>query len=269
MNQSNLQLTKRYSIQYIFCDDQYFFYITKTLCCQMIIMIYSIIYIYNTYYNCIIIHNLGRISYDICKKGELYRLITSTFIHYHPLNIIANTALLITFGFTVELKLGYKKFLFTYFLHSIMANCISIAFEPNRIGYTGDSIVYSYVSMSLIYSIFGREEEKMDPAMYFQINLIHLITLTSIIIVNIFNMSTIDYLYNYSGLYLGLITGFLFLDRNNINSKYINLKRFLYIRYMSLFVLISSNISLIGYLINYSINTDIKKIENLCSIMIT
>jgi len=269
MNQSNLQLTKRYGIQNIFCDNQYFLYITKTLCCQMIIMIYNIIYIYNTYYNCIIIYNFGRISYDICKKGEIYRLITSTFIHYHPLNIISNTALLITFGFTIELKLGYKKFLFTYFLHSIIANCISIAFEPNRIGYSGDGIVYSYISMSLIYSIFGREEEKMDPAMYFQINLIHLVALSSIIIINIFNMSKIDYLYNYSGLYLGLISGFLFLDKNNINSKFNKLKRFLYIRYMSIFVLISSNIALFSYLINYSIKTDIKKIENLCSIMIS
>lgn len=87
--------------------------------------------------------NLG----ELVKAGELYRLITSAFIHIGIIHLLVNCYSLYVIGPQLESFLGKWKFLAIYLLSAIAGNLLSISF--------GSSLKISAGASGAIFGLLG------------------------------------------------------------------------------------------------------------------
>ncbi|MEK6855904.1 MAG: rhomboid family intramembrane serine protease [Nanoarchaeota archaeon] len=74
---------------------------------------------------------------DQSKPLELWRFVTSMFLHGGLAHIISNLFVLVLFGLTLEKLIGSKRFLMVYFVSGILANIIAINFYQSSLGASG------------------------------------------------------------------------------------------------------------------------------------
>ncbi|MGZ4159878.1 MAG: rhomboid family intramembrane serine protease [Neobacillus sp.] len=81
------------------------------------------------------------------SEGELWRLITPTFMHNGFSHMIFNSFSLLLFGPALEQILGSGKFLFVYLVSGLIANIATLFLEP---------LTYTHVGSSgAIFGLFG------------------------------------------------------------------------------------------------------------------
>lgn len=68
---------------------------------------------------------------------EIWRFVTSIFLHGGVAHIFYNGFALLLFGSILEKIIGGKKFLFVFFVSGILANLISVNFYPSSLGASG------------------------------------------------------------------------------------------------------------------------------------
>ncbi len=73
-----------------------------------------------------------QINRNIIDKYEIWRLITSLFIHFDPIHIFSNMIALLLFGATVENNHDISKiqFLLIYFLSGLIGNLFTLLLLP-------------------------------------------------------------------------------------------------------------------------------------------
>lgn len=80
-------------------------------------------------------------------EGEVWRLITPTFMHSGFAHMLFNSFSLILFGPALERMLGSGRFLFVYLLSGLIANVATLLLEP---------LTYTHVGSSgAIFGLFG------------------------------------------------------------------------------------------------------------------
>ncbi len=72
-----------------------------------------------------------------------WAIISSLYVHGHPLHIIMNMLFLFLLGFPLEQKLGPHKFFFIYILGGIGGNLISGLFDPAILGIGASGAVFA------------------------------------------------------------------------------------------------------------------------------
>ena len=73
--------------------------------------------------------------FDIKYNLQIYRLITSLFLHNNFLHLIGNIALLCILGSFYEQKIGYIKFMIVFLINGLSANIFTcIISDSSSIG---------------------------------------------------------------------------------------------------------------------------------------
>ena len=69
--------------------------------------------------------------------SELWRFLTSMFLHGSLAHLLSNLFALLFFGIILEKKIGSNKFLGIYLISGILANLIAVNFYPESLGASG------------------------------------------------------------------------------------------------------------------------------------
>jgi rhomboid protease GluP len=75
-----------------------------------------------------LLHRMGAITPTLFQDGELWRLVTATFVHIGLLHLLLNLWALFQLGSVFEAMFGSMRFLITYFTAGIIASAASAFF---------------------------------------------------------------------------------------------------------------------------------------------
>ena len=103
-------------------------------------------------------HNLNnRFDLDVGRvlgRRELYRLITSGFVHADPVHFLVNMFTLYMFGRVVEQIMGTVPFLILYFGSELAANLLTLALKRLQRGYSSLGASGAICGVVLSYCLF-------------------------------------------------------------------------------------------------------------------
>lgn len=150
---------------------------------------------------------------DNVYDGEVWRYITSIFLHGGTSHLIYNLFALLLFGFILENLIGSKRFLAVFFGSGIIANIISVNFYPASLGASG-----------AIYGIIGCITILKPFMIVWAFGLIMPIFLAAILwilgdILGIFMPSNVGNIAHLSGVLIGFLTGFLLRKKRKKKRK--------------------------------------------------
>lgn len=160
--------------------------------------------------------NLGALNYYYVRGGEVWRLITSGFLHGGILHLLFNMYSLYVIGTQIENFIGKKKFLIIYFFSMICAGLMSCALSSQTVSVGASGAIFGLLG-SLVY--FGY---------YYRLYLGSILKnqIIPLIILNLtlgFVMSGIDNAAHIGGLIGGLFIAMaLGVQRKEKNSNIIN-----------------------------------------------
>ncbi len=93
--------------------------------------------------------NFGAMVPPLVRNGDMYRLITSSFVHIGVLHLLCNMYCLYVVGSQLESFFGRFKFILIYLFSCITASLLSMAF------YSGNDYVISAGASGAIFGLFG------------------------------------------------------------------------------------------------------------------
>lgn len=115
---------------------------TRAYVNESIIAINIIVFIVCTFTGNLL-YNIGDLQgFLVVENGELYRLLTSVFIHANSNHLVSNMLILYLVGDMVEKKVGHGKYLFLYFISGLGGDLLSVYYQivtRSRIGSVGAS----------------------------------------------------------------------------------------------------------------------------------
>lgn len=138
----------------------------------------------------------------ILRGGEVYRLVTSMFLHGGIIHLAFNMYALYALGDTVESIYGRAKYLAIYFLSGIIASLTS-TFLSSSMGVGASGAIFGLLGAALIFAI--HEKERVGKQF--------LINVVVVIVVNILiglGLSNIDNYAHLGGLVGGMALSFFF-----------------------------------------------------------
>lgn len=116
----------------------------------------------------------GAVGLSYVLQGEVYRLVSSMFLHGSLDHYFSNMLLLYFLGDMLENKIGRIRFITLYFLTGIIGNVVSCLYEyiaaVNYISYGASGAVFGLIGM-LFYLVMHRDERIRIsmPAMLFMV----------------------------------------------------------------------------------------------------
>lgn len=147
------------------------------------------------------------------KPIEIWRFLSSIFLHGNSSHLILNLFALLLFGLILEKLIGSKKFLLVYLSTGIIANIIAINFYPLSLGASG-----------AIYGIIGCLTILRPKMGVFIYNVPMPMFIASIIwiLIGIFGLfipSNTGHIAHLSGIFFGFLFGFYFMRRYGEQKK--------------------------------------------------
>lgn len=95
------------------------------------VIVYIIQSVFSGFTDMFILNNSAIYNY------EIWRFLTSIFLHGSIAHLFYNMIALLFFGFVLEKLIGGKRFLLVFFAGGIIANVIAVNFYPNSLGASG------------------------------------------------------------------------------------------------------------------------------------
>ena len=138
----------------------------------------------------------------LIKEGEVYRLITSCFLHGGVIHLFFNMSSLKIIGEEVELVYGKVKYIIIYFLSALGGGLFSFIFNNNSISVGASGAIFGLLGAMLLFGLINRDK----------INKGYVKNIVETIGINIllgFTISVIDNSAHIGGLILGFITSFI------------------------------------------------------------
>jgi len=146
--------------------------------------------------------------------GEIWRFISSIFLHSGIIHLIYNLFALLFFGGLLEKLIGSKRFLILFFVSGIVANLVSVWFYLSSLGASG-----------AIYGILGALIVLKPMMMVWAFGLIMPMFIAGILwviggVIGIFIPSNTGHIAHLSGIGVGIVLGlFLLIYRKKKNEE--------------------------------------------------
>jgi rhomboid protease GluP len=172
--------------------------------------------VYGQAFSDAILSNFG-LSLQNILQGRLWVLITSVFLHASPEHLLLNMIALYVFGRTVELHLGKRKFLLSFFASALIADMFVVS--SSLIGITPIDIPTIGASAA-IFGLMGVAMVTKPLEMIFYPYLIPIPLVIVALLYTVYNIasfvavllggasSDISYVAHVGGLFSGLLLGF-------------------------------------------------------------
>ncbi len=155
--------------------------------------------------NSLVLLRFGANNSTLVFHGELWRLVSSAFLHIGPLHLIVNSYTLFQLGNFVEDFFGKTKFVATYVISAITAGFASIVFNPGSISAGASGALFGITGL-----ILGNSLAKKAYVYELPINETHLIPFVIINLIYGFVNPIIDNFAHIGGLLGGIALGFIF-----------------------------------------------------------
>lgn len=91
-------------------------------------------------------------------KGQIWRLLSSSFVHFGIIHLCFNMLCLLSLGMFLEKLIGSWKLCAVYFLSAIAGGMLSMAFHPNAICGGASGAVFGLFSAAAVYVWMGYRE---------------------------------------------------------------------------------------------------------------
>ena len=145
---------------------------------------------------------------SVVKDGEIYRLITATFLHANIGHLFNNMIMLGLVGAIIENYIGHGLFLFLYILAGIAGNLLSMAYEMTndvvRISVGASGAVMGLVGFLVVWIVINRKELVKDRSM-----LLRLLFLLIFVVDACFFQSGANTIAHLGGFLTGFVIGVL------------------------------------------------------------
>ena len=147
----------------------------------------------------------------LINRGEIYRLITSTFLHGGIMHILFNMSALNIIGKEVEYIYGSKKYILIYILSALSGSLFSYLFNPNSVSVGASGAIFGLLGAMLV---FGLKEKDKIGKQYVK-NILETLAINVIIGITISNIDNYAHL---GGLIMGAISALiLFKSKKTIS----------------------------------------------------
>lgn len=115
--------------------------------------------------NAYVLLKLGAVYSPLIKAGQIYRLITGTFLHAGILHLVCNMYSLYIIGSQMENFIGKKKFIFVYLISAISGSLMSSVFSSSVsvgasgaiFGLLGAMLYFGYTYRTYLSSVMTRQ----------------------------------------------------------------------------------------------------------------
>ncbi|MDU3350439.1 MAG: rhomboid family intramembrane serine protease [Clostridium sp.] len=148
----------------------------------------------------------------LINSGEIYRLLTSAFLHGGIIHIFFNMSALNIIGREVEAVYGSKRYIAIYVISALGESVVSYLFKPNSISVGASGAIFGLLGAMLL---FGLKERDKIGKQYMK-NILETIGLNVIIGITIPNIDNFAHL---GGLILGAITSFILFKKKNFKTN--------------------------------------------------
>lgn len=138
----------------------------------------------------------------LINRGEIYRLITSTFLHGGIMHILFNMSALNIIGKEVEYIYGSKKYILIYILSALSGSLFSYLFNPNSVSVGASGAIFGLLGAMLV---FGLKEKNKIGKQYVK-NILETLVINVIIGITISNIDNYAHL---GGLIIGAISALI------------------------------------------------------------
>ncbi len=135
--------------------------------------------------------------------GQVWRLVTNTFLHFSPMHLIGNMIALIYVGSMIESKLGKWNFLLLYLLTGITASMVSVGWNYNVVSGGASGAIYGLFGILLALASTDFYERNARKAILMSTAILVAITIIPI-------GRHIDHAAHFGGLISGYIFGLIF-----------------------------------------------------------
>ncbi|MDD6795108.1 MAG: rhomboid family intramembrane serine protease [Clostridiaceae bacterium] len=147
--------------------------------------------------------HLGAKYGPLIKNGQIWRLLTCTFLHGGLMHIACNMYSLYIIGPQIQMTYGKIKYIILYFICGISSSLLSYIVSPNTISVGASGAIFGLMGALLMYAIINRD--KLNKGV--------VSNLFVVIVINLWigtTVSNIDNLGHIGGLISGLIIGGIF-----------------------------------------------------------
>jgi rhomboid protease GluP len=138
----------------------------------------------------------------LIKEGEIYRLITSCFLHGGVIHLFFNMSSLKIIGEEVELVYGKVKYIIIYFLSALGGGLFSFIFNNNSISVGASGAIFGLLGAMLLFGLINRDKISKGYVK-------NIVETIGINILLGFTISVIDNSAHIGGLILGFVTAFI------------------------------------------------------------
>ena len=150
-----------------------------------------------------VLYQLGAFSQPAIARGEIWRMLTSTFLHYGLAHLAFNVLALYFIGPFVEYWLGIRRYFFTYFAAGLGGAVLTLLFsDPREIVVGASGCVMGLIGASAAIHLRGWRTERAPAARKELLELALFIAIQTVFDIVVPGIS-------FTGHLGGLITGFI------------------------------------------------------------